>query len=557
MSQEYLSEQLNQETRASEPQLAELIQLAREVMLKKADKFYLSSDETQAHAGRHHNGWWLRNSFEKVLDDKHPKTPDKYELLLDLMPQPDTLRAIEKFGQDILDEAFDCLGEDASAKLAQLKETDDPSVIEEIIHWLVDRINDIEKEATFKYDSLDYQPVRLSPKLIGTYPNIAIPPTCLGKSILAASFFAKTDLPTLHAGVITPSRQEYHTTQSSIMLRALKSLESHDLDMPEDLAYTFAEEARLNELEKNTPRGFHAAIYVKIDETRWAQIDPNYGSSMIYAPTRINKLNNIFQGTAGAQKLDAPHVEVAAHLETNHWVFERMTELVIELIPDASHIEEILMSTPPEEIYSTLMQKVFKPLFFRESNEHPSQDKPLEELQFYINHFLSILSEGNENAYFQHIVSKFADKRFSYHEPKDLARCHTDKAYRERRISDVRIAPILMILDLHFNWVSFLEKTFGKGGDGNEAIEAGQPAYRIGITVLSDIAQFYGDELPLSTWLTYWASQVSYYEHRGRCTSQAQQKLAETALRFFAARPPHLTYPYIKDLIEKSTTEEV
>src|SRR5258708_6100145 len=87
-----------------------------------------------------------------------------------------------------------------------------------LIEWLHQRIVDIhnidlpvenvdgqedddDEQAAPSQTPVFYHPMRLSPKMLGKYPDMPMQPTCLSASILAASFFEKASTPYMHAGV--------------------------------------------------------------------------------------------------------------------------------------------------------------------------------------------------------------------------------------------------------------------------------------------------------------------------------------------------------------------
>jgi hypothetical protein len=82
-------------------------------------------------------------------------------------------------------------------------------------------------------------------------------------------------------------------------------------------------------------------------------------------------------------------------------------------------------------------------------------------------------------------------------------------------------------------------------------INLGNLEYSVGITALSDTAAYYGDDLPLSLWLTYWNDHASLVEHRERMTSPAQKALAEAAL-FQVLVKKDLTYSTISTIVNES-----
>jgi hypothetical protein len=106
----------------------------------------------------------------------------------------------------------------------------------------------------------------------------------------------------------------------------------------------------------------------------------------------------------------------------------------------------------------------------------------------------------------------------------------------------------MLILKLESHWYKFKRENPASGGAVHGYLDLGLTQYRIGISVLSDIATFYGDELPLSTWLAYWPSDVSLAEHYQQTPTIAQGLLARQSLADVKSSN-YLTYPTLDDIL--------
>jgi hypothetical protein len=75
------------------------------------------------------------------------------------------------------------------------------------------------------------------------------------------------------------------------------------------------------------------------------------------------------------------------------------------------------------------------------------------------------------------------------------------------------------------------------------AFELGLPAYRIGVSVLSDFSLHCGDELPVGFWNTYWASYIGLGAHPPTDESTKTQQMAaqNVAKLIYAHRLQYLT----------------
>ena len=240
MSKELIGE-LNAETDQSIEKLYDLINITRDIMLRKPGQ-PLSPPKNKKPL---ESGWKLAKEFQDA-DDYFGGSAE--QVVEGLEPDRQVIEAIEALGNDILEEAFDCLGEeaqevlevfndlteentqklystwlgsDAAAKAAkEFTNLPDETSRMILVDWLQTRIKQIKKVAEHQFQDEDYKDyhysaTRLSPKLIGKYPDINLRPTCLSGSILALSFFHKTDLPMLHGNVSHSATQEFVRAQNS------------------------------------------------------------------------------------------------------------------------------------------------------------------------------------------------------------------------------------------------------------------------------------------------------------------------------------------------------
>ncbi len=103
---------------------------------------------------------------------------------------PEAVAWAEAFGAALLDEAYMTLGEDTAAKIAEFRAARTVDEQMAVIEWVdtplsaMKETDDVGEDLAEGDDEnyLVYHPIRLSPKAIGRYPELTLPPTCLGMS---------------------------------------------------------------------------------------------------------------------------------------------------------------------------------------------------------------------------------------------------------------------------------------------------------------------------------------------------------------------------------------
>jgi hypothetical protein len=547
-----LQAELNAETQAATTNFDSLLQFASDAMLRDTTLYdaLLADLEMQDEIGEHTLdvqaiGMW---SLAATLDEGVPKplTSEVVEEIIDDHVASDRLslpfsrtihNKIEAFGAAILEEAFSCLGPDAETNAQLLHDAQNDNEAIDAITWLIGRLYDIKelyenKEEDDEEEQADrddeepiYHPARLSPKFIGVFPEIKTEPTCLGYSILAASFFERAGVPYVHANVVSTSKDEVRSSVKITASTALTSLRERHVegglrDDVDDLLYkTFTS----NRERLKDHRGFHAAVLAQIQEGVWLQVDPNYESNMIWNPDSYKPTDILYDQfiqkqdiTRGLEQPFAMYVSMA------NYDYYRGTQHLLSVMPDITEVDKFLAEVSPEFAFSSIIEKYFQEfvdptnemintrVFDRVSDFCDEMKKdPWKYVQVTIDRILTKYVFGSEGI------------------TASLERCKTDSAYRLRRAQDLANAPVLTMVAMsieHANGV--INNNIRRP---HAVLEGGNPAYRIGISVLSDYAVYCGDELPLSFWLTYWPSQVSLAEHSSLVTSEAQQALRKQA----------------------------
>ncbi len=553
MSNSELSEILQRETTAAEPKFKELLALARNLMLSQSNNDEHATDHTDLIG----NSWHARGADRMVRADIPKELP---EINISLA----NAEAIEQFGRAILEEAFECLGQrgqelyDEYLKL----DVDDTEGKTEICKELVKLIMEMSEQATFDSSHEDketkqYSPFRLSPKIIGQHPNTNVNPTCLGKSILATSFFHKLGLPILHAGVVVSRNDSSLMSQGVAMMNVTQAADTDNVNISPNFVAEFRDEIGKHQQEIRRDDGFHATSYVQLNEQAWVQIDPNLNSNLLITTRNRNDLTEAYKELRDDRAKNLFGNERTLILgRSPNMLIPQIIESLRGVVPTVDGLEKLLEEPSIARVLKRLEDEISATLLNRDPDNNPLdsfQRRCIDQL------FDRIAGDKKEDWLRIHIATEltkvFVDKDGYYDDPFMLEafdRVATDKHYRKRRAADLYLVPFNVLLHIQSTYML----TPISRAEAHNIVSTGLPEYRIGMSVLSDVAAHYGDELPISSWLSYWPSIVSLVEHREQLTSDAQKQLAKTALIFFREGEKTLTPKTSADIID-SVLEEI
>ncbi len=558
---------VNNETLEAKPQFKELLNFVIECTLSDPSVFTQQRNaiksKTLATVLRPHKHWLTETSLNKPPRNTK-ETPNAHELTpTRLIIETEVQDDIEALGRAILDEAFLCLGDDAPEMAEKFQRA---KTLEEeltICHWLIHRMEQISENAALNHDELSsndnpvYHPLRLSPKTIGSFPDIRVEPTCLGYSILAASFFEKAGAPYLHAGVVYSAYKEaaISLTQTAQYLTYLA--EKNAISLPDtvisQLQYAI-ESAEQASIEGND--GFHTAILVKLSDNTWRQLDPNFGQNAACYPEQSRQIEKAYQSILShtAQSKGMEYLCVRDLDTTALSYFNAIIDLDITPMPSVAEIMQFLQHLPLETAYAEIMQKYFLEQIIAK-NHMFNREKFLDlNIARYcrFNH-LNPYEYLQDTIYTTLLEYVFTDASQNEDFIASIKRCKTDQAYCRRRAEDLLAAPYIWFIKLQSNYSQiFIDNRFQAP---HFAMEVGSPAYRIGACVLSDFASYCGDKLPLSFWMAYWPSAVSFLEHYINDmteTTSSQHKLKEEILKDFSSVAWFLRYYKINTILSMS-----
>ncbi len=549
---------IRRETIDSEPQLEELIDLTAEIMLSPGGRAKIAAIKTDNEHPQHIENAWLTQYRTIDPEDKRKRLPPIE--LKNIQINPAIADRIELLGETILDEAFECLGESAIEILEAFKKCGDDEIDKKLTlsNSVLDLIETLGKRAALKFDGEDekedYPPIRLSPNLIGKLPDPNLNPTCLGQSILAASFFHKADVPMLHSGVVISRSDGELTSQSTVIREMVEYADENNLDMSPNFRKRLSEMYNQNADTLSNHRGFHAAVYAQLHKDSWIQMDPNYGCALIEGGGAMF-IDEAYEKLKQRQAMGTEdHIYLGGNVEDLVCIIRRKLP---DIMPSMDKIEQLLLECPAEEMYSHIVEEVFKPFLFKGPNSS-TIDETTRKIESDLKVLLDVIGGGY--GYLQTRISEVIRESFVNpdHSPDIIAgfkRFQTDADFRRRRLADLQIAPMILLVHIQSDFIEAKTEKYNSGGLGHTFVDAGLPAYRIGMSVLSDVAVHYGDELPLSTWLGYWPSKVSLFEHRDQVLTPSQKALRKAAARYALKGNSTLTNQSTIGIIEDILTD--
>lgn len=437
------------------------------------------------------------------------------------------LENAERFGQALIDESFAILGKDAYAWAEKLKRSTSQEEDLEVMDWLDNRIVTIANKSRSESSTEDeeahfFPPFRISPKFIGTFPNVEIQPSCLSTSIIATSFFERAGKPALHAGVTGPANE----TGSILLLETLKVVAKKEADSndpgKEAQSRVLMPLAKASKDWINRPLAQHAAVYTKLS-SGWHQFDA-YGGATEYLLDEENAHIEQLYTTLNEWRNVLPNLEFSTTVLPNidmQILSSEFADLSFALTeyeyPDKESLVKkiaVALETIPDESYSYyLYDTCLKPLI--DSDTYPVADPEDEEMKLIIRalfekaEIFQPMSNGSydsrlfrlfENALREHIRWGDSPEEF-------IERCRSDPEYRLRRAEDFLRVPAVMAI-FNAQLIAQSDKGFS-----HLAIDIGNPAMRIGLSTLSDFALYDGYPLPASFWTTHWPGAVSVIEN--------------------------------------------
>jgi hypothetical protein len=386
-----------------------------------------------------------------------------------------------------------------------------------------------------------YHPARLSPKLLGVYPETKFDPTCLGKSLLMASFLHKTGEPYLHAGVVRTAGEMARLTQALAAEEILYENLRGSVSVPDHVAGKLKSMIEANQQIIDDNNGFHAIVLARVADGFWAQYDPNYSMSTSIVSGAAKELDRIY-AELSEKSATNPGVEVIFRENESYGqriIADEIWDL-LESLPSLEETERILdeiaAGDQPIENFKRYITETMLNGITRAYMSMAGIDESL--LETYVDYQISGLGPKSIRlkidfleAELDEVIRKYL---FSDLETDGEARCmgrvQQDAAYRQRRVEedrksvdDLRMAPVYLAVMIQSDVANQIIERKGHAKNMPHAVmEMGLPAYRIGACVLSDFGLYTGAELPFSFWASNWASYVTYGNHAPEMTDEIQ-----------------------------------
>lgn len=477
-------------------------------------------------------------------------------------PYEEAVAWAEDFGAALLDEAYQTLGSDVEAQLRNYRQATTPEEQLSVITWLNDRL--VKMKETDDYcegpaedngeNYLLYHPLRLSPKAIGQYPDISLPPTCLGFSIIAASFMRAAGAETLHAGVMMTDGD---SNTCEIMYQAeLSAAEISKLAL-DKTALSASLISRNKEYFEQlvADRGYHAVALARLMDGTWCQIDSNYNATTRYDAEYMNEKIEQAYATLKEMRPIAPALEIGVSMNattplTLH--LDQWRELSMEELDGyRTRIADILTGSDEESVAQRLHECIVDAhiALYPLSNDENEDIRKAE--RYYRDEFLFEDSELNEGAAYYSQQTNVADaiahllnQYVFYEEPviEVMARCRSDGSYCERRVEDV-LAIIPALRTTSADGLAVISEGYPTP---HAQLEIGNTETRVGFAVFSDIASYFPNDVPATFWHASWPSLIPVTERAHEHGEIGQNRGIHNMLALVQAKNLRYTKDYAK-----------
>lgn len=463
----------------------------------------------------------LMITFDSILRD-----PGRFYDVAD----PEIIKKAEQFGKAIIEESFTVLGADAMEHV-ELMKSGDSSVQAEQIKWLMSRIIDIQKDnpGQDKTDkSITYNPIRLSPKFVGTYPNMELTPTCLGASIIMSSFFEKAAVPYMHAGVQI-ERTRHKLLGAYMALSTVSSM----LDQVDSathsplLAQLTSEHSERAFNESVKDEGYHAGVYAKLANDEWVQVDPYISEEYeTLLPSLSEEIEKIYQTLKEFEGM-APNLELS--YQTNLLSFSfGMNEAATEVMKGDGSTDGMREAVDAfmngEEAVAQRIYEVHVLPRFKKILEEGPENAPM--AYHAIEHLYSSVRNAKDSGSHTDVIQEQFYRMFEKYVlwgnslEETRKRAAVDREFYMNRMKDIVNLPALLCAGLVLEDI----KENYLGMDIHEAVEFGLPHARVGFSVLSDFATYCDDTLPPTFWAAHWPSLIPMTETMYREDNDDDQK---------------------------------
>lgn len=464
---------------------------------------------------------------------------------------PELLHLASEFGQALLGEAYRTLGQDVFDKIREYRAATTVEERRAVLDWLDERLwrmNRQKRRGVAEGEDVNdtfYHPIRLSPKVIGVYPNHNFNPTCLGVSVIAASFLEQAGAEHLHAGVME-TRYNDLLAQSAGVLRMLAGhAERMGITLPDPVIDSLNAKADKLFDAYTRNRGYHAASYAKVGEAAWHQLDSNYDLTEALHEVYSEGLEKTYRKLQDYTML-APGIELMQNFEIAlvPTVCCEVLEYSDEtFLADAASARAFLLGDEDESIIEKIRSEFVDPFF-------AAKREPNGETSGFIEECIATMGNMVKDEVFENGVYNAINKYvFWGGAPRDVMdRCRVDERFLEDRIADIRALPVTVMGAYIVAAVSAIKPEMLRAE--HALIEVGLPAQRIGMAVLSDFAMHCDNRLPASFWISHWPSDIPLTETMdGAARSSAQDSVLGNNAKWAAIRT--LQYSNAYDMVNE------
>lgn len=418
-----------------------------------------------------------------------------------------------QFGQELLNEAYRCLGQEVHDKIREYRVATSDNERHATLEWVAKRLNVIAHSNNADIEDPDaaegfYHPIRLSLRAIGAYPNIEITPTCLSVSTIAASFLEQTGAPHLHAGLMATRAREELRAGAVSLLSSKYDLEDFFLNTAYTTDKAITDAAQIStewhDSYAHEPEAFHSANLVKMDNV-WHVLDANFSILDRYHGNDNTQLDDIY---ASLQEFEtsAPGLERTFKsteikpIISEESIFSSIGDTSREhfaQLNSASHEQLVdILRHETESIYQKLYDATaagLRPII--EASSLPEESK-----QLYLQAFDRMAIDAF--AAFAHVLI-FSNGQIT----ATQARARQDAAFAARLTTDLRKA-------WQFVAIAVSEETAAQAAklqmnSTHPMLEVGLPAQRIGFSVLKEFDTYTDSAVSPSFWLSNWSSHIA------------------------------------------------
>lgn len=409
----------------------------------------------------------------------------------------------KQFGQDLLRDAYRCLGHDVHDQIKAFQAASTDEERKDILAWVGNRLHAIsaaDKSLDRAADIADdyYHPVRLSPKALGIYPNTHTSPTCLSVGMMTASFLEQAGAQHLHGGVMATQKCNELSSLAYNLYETRTYVENnfsshHQSDFL--LSYTTREEEDTI-VSAFAPESFHSANLVRLEEN-WVVFDANFNVLESYGEEDSAQLDTIYHNLHEFER-SAPGLELT--FKSTEIICLNAAKIPFETtqpyLPETDRLAIVLQEETealPTKLYDVSAEQ------FRDIITHGSYSNDTQR-DAYIKAFDDIGYDLFYAYLHSHVLHGDSIEAMQQ-------RAQTDSAFLQRRVEDLQGAWDFMLIALqtHSGYIVASQQLRA----AHPMLEVGLPDQRIGFSVVKEFDTYCEGGVSPSFWLSNWSSHIA------------------------------------------------